>query len=667
MNFLNEYTLLGELGKGGFATVYKVRHNDLGYVRAVRVLNEYIINETCKTYRNFIRECRTLLRLGNGSHPNIVHIYQPRFIESHALVEMDFVDGTTISNYLKDNKNFLPINDILCLIKDISSALAYCHEDIYKFCMDKNEDNLKDDPNDGSKVLMDDATRDLLIEKYKVIHNDIHSGNIMRCEDGRYILLDFGLAIEGDEVVNGSSRHDNGAPEYKAPEKWDDSALLTERSDIYSFGIVMYEYLAGRVPFILNKKCSNKTEAKYQLSKAQKKEMPPSIANLRKYYYEAKYPGKSYVKDYPDWLEEAILKCLEKDPDKRFKNGKELYNFVKENSDKDIKKTDETEIMTKLKNLAIQSQSIKDSLDIFAEKLLACLNQNNEINKRLNAIEDSLNQKIFTSQPSNMSAVKKNKSTSASTPEVIKNANDEIIIVDGVELDMVLVKGGTFAMGSTITQDKNCNDNESPIHNVTLSDFYISKFEVTQKLWEAVMGTTIKQQRDMANPSWPLNGEGDNYPMYYVNWHDCKSFIKKLNNITGRNFRLPTEAEWEYAARGGNKSQGNKYSGSNIIDKVAWYCDNSEDSTHPVGTTNSANELGIYDMSGNLYEWCEDWYNSYIEESQTNPTGPISGIEHVLRGGSWYTNPDKCRVSHRSSNHPNSKSSSHGFRLVISK
>jgi len=319
--------MLDELGKGGFATVYKVRHDELGYVRAIRVLNETIVDSASETYQKFLRECKLLLRLGNGNHPNIVHIYQPRLLDNKALVEMDYVDGLDIRHYLEQNKHVVPAEDVIRMALQISSALAYCHEDVYRFCMDKDEDSLQDDPNDGSKVLVDDKTRERLIEKYKVIHNDIHSGNIMRREDGSFVLLDFGLAINGDEVVR-SSRRTNGAPEFKAPEKWDDDTKLTEQSDIYSFGIVLFQYLAGRVPFPYEKAGSKSYEAEYKLAQAHQNATPPSIEAIRKEFFERKFAGQEYKRDYPQWLEDTILKCLRKNPAERFKNGKELFDFI---------------------------------------------------------------------------------------------------------------------------------------------------------------------------------------------------------------------------------------------------------------------------------------------------------------------------------------------------
>lgn len=329
MAFLEEYTLLDELGQGGFATVYKVRHNTLGYVRAIRVLNAIIAKgESDATYQKFLEECRLLLRLGNGNHPHIVHIYQPLLKEQRAIVEMDYVDGQDIIHYLNSQSSFVEIEDVMNLLMNIGSALAYCHHDIYKFCMDREEDNLKNDPQDGSKLLIDDATRKRLLQKYRVIHNDIHSGNIIRREDGTFVLLDFGLAIEGDSVVR-SSRRKNGAPEFKAPEKWDNDALLSTQSDIYSFGVVLYEFLAGRVPFPLDKNNSNLVEAEYLLGKAHKETAPEPIFELRKAAFERTHPGETYVKDYPDWLEQLIMKCLEKPLDKRFADGRELFDFVK--------------------------------------------------------------------------------------------------------------------------------------------------------------------------------------------------------------------------------------------------------------------------------------------------------------------------------------------------
>ena len=269
--------------------------------------------------------------------------------------------------------------------------------------------------------------------------------------------------------------------------------------------------------------------------------------------------------------------------------------------------------------------------------------------------------------------------------EDISNVDTDIF--SNLEKDeMVLVKGGTFTMGATSEQGSDYDGDELPTHQVTLSDYYIGKYEVTQQLWEYEMkyngicadgSTMLPYASDVwigTDPSIS-NGVGDHYPAYNVSWDDIVLiFIPRLNLITGKIFRLPTEAEWEYAARGGNKSQGYKYSGSNNLDDVAWYSDNAYDvgessrdyGTHPVGTK-SPNELGIYDMSGNVAEWCSDWYSgSYYSLSPSiNPIGPISGSYRVIRGGCWL--PSICRVSGRGYNASDSRSyNCNGFRLVCS-
>ena len=243
---------------------------------------------------------------------------------------------------------------------------------------------------------------------------------------------------------------------------------------------------------------------------------------------------------------------------------------------------------------------------------------------------------------------------SFTTNSVVTDADGNMVAtVNDVTFKMIKVEGGTFTMGGTSEQGDDASNDEFPTHSVTLSDYYIGKFEVTQELWKAVMGS---------NPS---NFKGNKLPVERVSWDDCQEFITKLNGLTGANFRLPTEAEWEYAARGGNKSRGYKYSGSNSIGDVAWYYNNSWYNTCAVGTK-SPNELGIYDMSGNVYEWCQDWYGSYGSGSQTNPQGPSSGSYRVNRGGGWRYSAQYCRVSNRYFDAPDDRNYDLGFRLVVS-
>ena len=233
------------------------------------------------------------------------------------------------------------------------------------------------------------------------------------------------------------------------------------------------------------------------------------------------------------------------------------------------------------------------------------------------------------------------------------SASKPKLTLNNLMSNMVYVEGGTFTMGAT-SEQQNPDLDEKPAHSVTLSSYYICKYEVTQALWKAVMGS---------NPS---NRKGDNFPVEMVSWDDCQNFLRKLNATTGKKFRLPTEAEWEYAARGGNRSRGYQYSGSNNLSDVAWFYDNSGSKTHAVGTK-SPNELGIYDMSGNVWECCQDWKGRYSSSAQTNPIGPDSAFSHVrvLRGGSSFNADRDCRVSRRyfNTHDPNVNL---GFRLALS-
>ena len=242
---------------------------------------------------------------------------------------------------------------------------------------------------------------------------------------------------------------------------------------------------------------------------------------------------------------------------------------------------------------------------------------------------------------------------------------NNLIFEDLAKTEMVFVQGGTFTMGCTYEQGTDCYDNEKPVHQVTLSDYYIGKYEVTQGLWKKVMGS---------NPS-KFSDCGDDCPVENVSWDDCQTFISKLNQLTGKKYRLPTEAEWEYAARGGrgvarNVPAGNaqlqtKYAGSNALDEVAWYNDNSNSQTHTVGTK-KPNALGVYDMSGNVWEWCNDWYDKYSISGVKNPQGAKAGSDRVVRGGSWYHIGRYDRVSYRDNGDPSYSDYDSGIRLVFS-
>ena len=232
-----------------------------------------------------------------------------------------------------------------------------------------------------------------------------------------------------------------------------------------------------------------------------------------------------------------------------------------------------------------------------------------------------------------------------------------------INMKMIWVEGGDFLMGCT-SEQSDCGADEQNVRRVTVDGFYIGMLEVTQSQWEKVVGTTISQQGNKKGSNYSLKGVGPDYPMYYVSWDEAMEFCRLLSNKTGLTYTLPTEAQWEYAARGGNKNEGAKYAGSNMIDAVAWYTDNSGGSTHIVGSKR-ANALGIYDMSGNVWEWCKDWYaSSYVSYDTNNPVGPSSGSYRVYRGGGWYSSASNCRVASRNYDSPGFRGYSLGFRVV---
>ena len=221
----------------------------------------------------------------------------------------------------------------------------------------------------------------------------------------------------------------------------------------------------------------------------------------------------------------------------------------------------------------------------------------------------------------------------------------------GVSYQLNYIEGGTFQMGSNDTDAPD----QGPVHTVTVGSFFLGETEVTQALWNSVMGNNQSE--------W----QGEEFPVEKISWEDCQKFIRKLNKLTGKNFRLPTEAEWEYAARGGNNNHGySYYSGSNTINDVAWYDGNSENRTHEV-KRKLPNALGLYDMCGNVWEWCDDWYGSnyYNDSPSVNPKGPQNGTARVLRGGSWCIGQWNCRVPFRGFYNPDIVSNEFGFRLAL--
>lgn len=381
--FLQEYEKIRQLGKGAFASVYKVRHSKLGYIRALKVCNNFIEDENDKAWQTFVSECKVLLRIGNGSHPNIVRIYQPRLLDNRAVVEMDCVEGESLHDYIRENR-IISLAEFYRFAQQIIGAVAYSHVDVYKFQMNPVEDNLEIDPTDGRKYIVSSDKEQELIRKYGVVHNDLHSGNIIRRDyDGQYVLLDFGLAIQDSHCVKSSSRFD-GAIEYCAPEKLERGDISTQ-SDVYALGILLYEMLTGGVPFPYNNSDGSSPEsARNRVYMQHLNETPPSIYDMRKLAYETTHTDATYVQDYPEQLETLILKCLEKNPSDRFRNAKELLNAFESIVDKE----------------SLQSYEISNQPDNSSSDVKALMNEMRQLRQEVETLrKSSQTSSLTTSKP----------------------------------------------------------------------------------------------------------------------------------------------------------------------------------------------------------------------------------------------------------------------------
>ena len=481
---LNEYENLRELGQGSFAKIYKVRHIELDYIRAIRVLNSIVTSENDNSYLTFLNECKTLLQLGNGGHPNIVHIYQPRLLQNHALVEMDYIDGYDLDDYLKEQRNFLPIHEVMRFVKEISSALAYCHVDCFESLYNKNktyeyklDSNLKGkkftiecDPNEGKKDILTDLQRRELINEYAITHNDLHSKNIMRKRyDGSYVLLDFGLAIQKGECIKSSSRRD-GAVEYRPPEKSDMKSIISERSDIYSFGILMYEMLAGCVPFPFEReKYSSENQALWELELKHKNATPPAIEPLRHAAFTNAFRNDTYQKDYPDQLEQIILKCLEKNPENRYANAKELYEEIKtlaeEIDNREVRKlTSQNVALNKdLIDLSRERIELNEYIDIM-ERDYAQLEQSlKEVNEQIAAKEADQSEKeaAYHKEVSDLTA--KNASLTKGLNDLLREKTEIIGQMDVLENNYIRLE-------KSLEEAKEKISSKEAAHNKEVSD-----------------------------------------------------------------------------------------------------------------------------------------------------------------------------------------------------
>ena len=618
--FHGTYRVVRHLASGGFGNTYEAVDTQLGGSVAIK---EFFPKQLCgrsseggtvtllstdcgelftQLHTKFKKEATRIRRL---NHPHIVRVLAYFEEQGTAFYAMDFLRGESLSARMKRTGRPLTETEVRRYLPQVLSALKEMH----------------------AKELW---------------HLDLKPGNIMINERDEAVLIDFGASkqLRTEEGVSVSTSLSCAYTPGYAPLELVDQNLekFGPWTDLYSLGATLYNLLTGARPL-----------SPSHLIQGEQLAFSPSVSTA--------------MQQFITWLMQPVMT-------KRPQSVGEVEAWLAEASG--------TVIDAPLNNEehCPQPETMRPE-SVSTE----CVDMPDQV---------TIPKDRGTTLPGGTPVVEKEEANAGkSVPAAPKKSSNQwkwllgiavaIAVITGVTVDkcnggggntaamvdvpdncpkvikklaenMVYVEGGTFTMGATAEQEDDFCDSEKPTHQVTLSSFYIGKFEVTQAEWQAVMGT---------NPS---SVKGDNLPVECVSWDDCQEFIRKLNELTGKQFRLPTEAEWEYAARGGNKSNRTKYAGGSDIDNVGWYDGNSNSTTHPVGQKR-ANELGLYDMTGNVREWCQDWYDDYSSASQTNPQGSAGG-SRVLRGGSWSDDARYCRLSYRAWFVPDYKNFLGGLRLA---
>ena len=687
-----KYRIIEKLGQGGFGITYLAEDTLLEGKVAIK---EFFFKGYCdrddstsrvtiptsgnreiveRFKQKFIKEARTIFRL---NHPNIVRILGVFEENGTAYYVMDYIEGESLDDMVK-RRGAIPEAEALGYVKDAASALGYIHS--------KN-----------------------------INHLDIKPGNLMkRKEDGRIIVIDFGVAKQYDLATSqGTTTTPVGISHGYSPlEQYGENGvqIFSPQSDVYALAATLFKLLTGNTPpeaieilseglpvaELLEKHISRPVISAIAMAMKGRHERTQSVAefisNLRNQDIEV--PESTEV--IPDPAE--VERKLKESEEKVAKEKAEVERKLKEAEEKAAKEKAETE--RKLKEA--KEKAAKEKAEVERKRKEAeekAANEKAETERKLKeAKEKAAKEKAATERKrkeAEDNAAKERAETERKRKRKRKRLwmatfivaifvvaifvvwqmaysnNNKVeedlpketeasfsygtLTVNGINYNMVWVEGSTLRMDTNKNQNRpnsGPSDGE-PVHNETLSGYFIGETEVTQALWKAVMGS---------NPS---GFKGDNLPVEMVSWDDCQEFISKLNSLTGQNFRLPTEAEWEFACRGGNNSRGYKYSGSNDIDSVAWYKDNSGGNTHPVATK-LPNELGIYDMNGNVREWCSDRYGEFSSGTPSNPEVSYdASLYRVNRGGSWSDLAKYCRFSFRYGDNPDYRYDSVGLRLVL--
>lgn len=700
-----KYRIERVLGKGGFGITYLAYQKGLNRYVAVKefFMSDYCNREesTCavsipsvgsrevvEKYRSkFVKEAQTIAELDNK---HIVPIYDVFEENGTAYYVMKYIGGGSLSSLVKKGEA-LSLDVALKYVRQVADALAYCHE-------------------------------------RNIAHLDVKPGNIL-IQDGMAILIDFGISKHYNEGGDQTSSTPVGISKGYAPlEQYKKGGVTTFSpvTDIYSLGAVLFRLVTGQTPPDADEVNEDGLpefpsdvsqyiqDAIAAAMQPKKKDRPQSVEEFLSLLEEEKFASEDAGVDNEDSedteIEEEVSEDSEMeddaDPseeDAAFPHKNKLLDFFvagalvlvaavicfiwgSGNSEKrKVAEADQAQylaLISSADSLSRNESSLPEAIAMYDSAAIYetqyagtrfsglfdqdALSSSSRIQAQIDLIdkvrqqesEEKLRQELAAAEQARMEKERAEKERIERERKEREEAerkkretgySNGVLRVNGIEYPMVYVSGGSFMMGS---DDSDAYSDERPVHRVTLSSYRIGKYEVTQDLWEAVMGN---------NPS---KFKGSRKPVENVSWDDCQTFIRKLNYLTGQNFKLPTEAQWEFAARGGNSSNGYKYSGSNYIDNVAWYRGYSGGETHDVGTK-SPNELGLYDMSGNVREWCSDWYGGYGSGSVTNPSGPSDGSDRVIRGGCWGISTRGCRVSNRDLKAPDYRISDLGFRLCL--
>ena len=626
-----KYRIIEKLGQGGFGITYLAENTLLEGKVAIK---EFFFKEYCERddatchvtipttgnreiverfKQKFIKEAKTIFML---NHPNIVRIHDVFEENGTAYYVMEYVEGESLGDMVK-RRGAIPEAEALDYVKDVASALEYIHS--------KN-----------------------------INHLDIKPGNLMkRKEDGRIIVIDFGVAKQYDAVTSeGTTNTPVGISlGYSPMEQYSKNGVQTfsPQSDVYALATTLFKLLTGNTP----PESIKIPECGLPVAELQEKHVSRSVIFAIAMAMKGCHERTQSIAEFVGNLDSDATVVIPDPAEAERKRKEAEEKAAKERAEAERKRKEAGEKAAKERAEAERKR--KEAEEKAAKEKV-------EAERKRKILWTAVVILVVAIVAGLLMILSQN---GAGVSGVVPKASysNGVLTVNGIKYNMVWVEGGTFRMGATSDQGSDARDDEKPVHSVTLSGYYIGKTEVTQELWEAVMGT---------NPS---EFKGDDLPVECVNWDDCQDFIRKLNALTGQNFRLPTEAEWEFACRGGNNSRGYKYSGSNCIDDVAWYGDNSgikflevfdqiRQKTHSVATK-LPNELGIYDMTGNVFEWCADWYGEYGSGAQTNPKGPYDGASRVNRGGGWSSFEGDCRSSRRINDSPGFRFCCLGLRLSL--